>query len=196
MSSNKIETRSHILETALSLLEEQRGHGVRMTDIAKRANLSRQAIYLHFDSRAELMSAATSFLDEKLDLDRRLAPSRTAKTGFTRLKSYIHFWGYYIPEIYGVAKALLLIQDTDKAAAAAWNGRMFALRDGCEAVIEMLHSEGRLIDELDKDGAIDFLWTLLSISNWENLTIECGWSTQEYIDRLTLIAERTLVRDH
>jgi len=33
----------------------------------------------------------------------------------------------------GVAKALLLAQDTDEAAASAWKGRMVAMRDGCRA---------------------------------------------------------------
>lgn len=37
-------------------MEDRRGQGVRMGDIAKAAGISRQAIYLHFDTRTALMS--------------------------------------------------------------------------------------------------------------------------------------------
>jgi AcrR family transcriptional regulator len=38
-----------------------------MSDIAKAAGLSRQAVYLHFPNRAELLISATKHLDEKVD---------------------------------------------------------------------------------------------------------------------------------
>jgi len=164
-----------------------------MSDIAKESGLSRQAVYLHFASRAELLNATTRFLDEKLGLDRRLAPSRTAKSGVERLGLYIEFWGNYIPEVYGVAKALLLVQDTDPDAAAARKDRMSAMRDGCRAAIDALHSEGNLATEWTRDSAIDVLWTMLSVENWEHLTQMCGWSHQEYVDRMKTLAKRTLM---
>ncbi|MFC1795838.1 TetR/AcrR family transcriptional regulator, partial [Pseudomonadota bacterium] len=95
-----------------------------MGDIARQAGISRQAVYLHFASRTDLLVAATRHLDQVLDVDRSLAPSRAATSGTERLALYIECWGNYIPEIYGVAKALLLAQDTDEAAAAAWKDRM------------------------------------------------------------------------
>ncbi len=195
MSSKNLETRMKILEVTLQMLEEHCGRGVRMADIAKQAGISRQAIYLHFASRTELLNATTKFLDEKLDLDRRLAPSRAASSGSERLSSYVEFWGNYIPEIYGVAKALLLVLDTDDAAAAAWKDRMVAMHDGCRAAVDTLHAEGILAPEWTQDSATDVLWTMLSITNWENFTTECGWSNQQYVDRMKVIAERTLLKD-
>ncbi|MEE8093243.1 MAG: helix-turn-helix domain-containing protein, partial [Gammaproteobacteria bacterium] len=144
MSSENIETRTRILDATVRMLEEQGGRGVRMGDIAKAAGISRQAVYLHFSSRAELLEATTKYRDRLLDLDRRLAPSRAATSGVERLALYIEFWGHYIPEVYGVAKALLLAQDTDEAAAAAWQDRMLAMRDGCRAAIDALHADGKL----------------------------------------------------
>ena len=193
MSSENIETRRRILDATVRMLEEHRGRGVRMGDIAKRAGISRQAVYLHFASRAELLVAATRHLDEALDLDQRLAPSRAATSGVERLALYIEFWGHYIPEIYGVAKALLLAQDSDEAAAAAWSDRMLAMRDGCRAAIDALHSEGNLAPEWTLYRATDALWTLLLVPNWENLTGECGWSTEEYVRRMKTLAERTFI---
>jgi len=166
-----------------------------MGDIAKAAGISRQAVYLHFASRAELLEATTRYRDELLDLDRRLAPSRAADSGVERLALYIEFWGHYIPEIYGVGKALLLAQDTDEAAAAAWKDRMLAMRDGCRAAIEALHADGTLAPQWTPKSATDALWTMLLVPNWENLTIECGWSTQQYIRSMKTLVKRAFVEE-
>lgn len=164
-----------------------------MGDIATETGISRQAVYLHFASRTELLVAATRHLDERLDVDDRLAPSRNATSGIERLALYIECWGNYIPDIYGVAKALLLAQETDEAAAAAWEDRMAAMRDGCRAAIDALHADQNLAPEWTREKAIDALWTMLLVPNWENLTIQCGWSTQEYVHRMQSLARRTFV---
>ncbi len=164
-----------------------------MGDIAKASGISRQAVYLHFASRTELLVAATRYVDEKLDVDSRLAPSRAAKTGEERLRLYIECWGNYIPEIYGVGKALMVAQDTDEAAAAAWRDRMLAMRDGCRAAIEALHADGALADGWEVRPAIDALWMMLLVPNWEHLTIECGRSNDEYVRTLTDMAQRIFV---
>jgi AcrR family transcriptional regulator len=193
MSSEELETRIRILEASVRLLEAHRGRSVRMVDIAKAAGISRQAVYLHFASRAELLEATTRYLDEVLGLEQRLARSRAAGSGTERLDAYIEFWGNYIPEIYGVARALIAAQDTDEAAAAAWNERMQAMRDGCRAAIEALVSDGSLVEEWNTREATDFLWTMLSVENWEKLTQECNWSSRQYIRRMQAVARRSFL---
>jgi len=195
MSSEHSDTRTRILESTVRTLEDSGGHGVRMGDIAKETGISRQAVYLHFASRTDLLIAATRFLDEKLDVERRLAPSRAATTGVERLRLYIECWGNYIPDIYGVAKALMMAHDTDEAAAAAWQNRMLAMRDGCRAAIDALHTDGTLAAGWTRPKATDALWTMLLVPNWENLTMACGWSNKEYIRRMQDIAERAFVAD-
>ena len=181
MSSKSDQTRNRILETTVKILEESGGSGVRMGDIAKATGISRQAVYLHFKSRTELLIAATRFVDVQLDVDSRLAPSRTATSGVERLRLYIECWGNYIPDIYGVGKALMLAQDSDEAAAAAWRDRLLAMRDGCRAAIDALAADCRLVPGWTRPKATDALWTLLLVPTWENLTIECGWSTKQYV---------------
>ena len=194
MSSKSTETRTRILESAIATLEESGGRGVRMADIAKATGISRQAVYLHFPSRAELLTAAFLHLGDTLDVDGRLAPSRAA-TGVARLEAYIAFWGEFLPEIYGVAKALMSAQDSDEAAAAAWRNRMTAMRDGCRAAIDALHANGLLAAQWTRPKATDALMALLQLPNWEYLTQECGWSTKEYIRRTQQMAVRAFVSD-
>ena len=193
MSSTSPETRTRILDAALDLLRERGGRAVRMGDIARAAGLSRQAVYLHFPSRAELLVAATRHLDRRLDVDARLAPSRAAATGAERLDRYIEAWGAYLPHIHPVARALLQARDGDEAAAAAWDDRMAAMRDGCRAAIETLHADGTLAPEWNPVAATDALWTLLSVPGWESLTLECGWSVDQYVERMKRLARRAFV---
>ena len=101
-------------------------------------------------------------------------------------------WGNYIPEIYGLAKALLSVRETDLDAAAAWDDRMEAARQGCRHVIECLRRDGVLAPE---QAASDLLWSLMSVQTWENLTMECGWSHTQYVERMKALLKQVLVRD-
>lgn len=188
-----MDTRDRILEAAWKQLEIHQGSGVRMTDIAKQAGISRQALYLHFSKRADLLIATTCYIDEVKGIDARLAASRSAATGAERLDAYIEAWGNYIPQIYAVARALLAMKDTDEAAAAAWTDRMQALRHGCEAVILALQRDGMLSAEHTLEDAIDILWTMMSVRTWEELTIDCGWSQRKYVEKTKALAQRLLM---
>ena len=196
MSSEKINaTRNRILEACWRLLEAGDGQGVRMSDIARRAGISRQAVYLHFPTRAELLIATTRHIDQVKDVDARLVPSRTASSGTERLDAYIDAWMNYIPEIYGVGKALMAMADTDAEAAAAWANRMDAMRHGCAAAINQLAEDRTLTPDYDREKATDILWTLLSVRNWEHLTIGCGWSQEACVETMQAMARRLLVAD-
>lgn len=187
------ETRQKIMRAAWRLLEEKPGTAVRMSDIAKAAGISRQAVYLHFPTRAELLIETARYLDEVLKVDERLAASRTAATGRARLDAFIEAWGNYIPDIYGVARAFLAMQATDDAAAAAWKDRLDAIRHGCEAAVRALAEDGDLKPGFDQEKASDLLWTLLSVRNWEHLVQDCGWSQAAYVEAMKYMAESALV---
>ena len=172
---------------------ERVGRNVRMGDVARGAGVSRQAVYDHFGSRAELMVATVRYGDEVLGLDERLRCYRAAVSGVERLETYVEFWGNYIPEIYGIARALLAERETDEAVAAAWDDRMGAVHDACRDIIEKLQRDGTLVSGWSTDEAADLLWTMLSIRNWENLTRERGWSVDHYVDRMRDLTRRVFV---
>ena len=193
MSSEQINTKTRILKASWKLLESQSGKQVRMSDIARLAGISRQALYLHFKTRTDLLIATTQYIDEIKGVDKRLEASRSAQTGIDRLEAFIEAWGNYIPEIYGVAKALMAVRDTDDAAATAWDGRMQAVREGCEAAIRTLKADGQLTPEFSDKQAIDILWSLLSVRNWELFTHVCGWEQALYIQNIKKQARAVLV---
>lgn len=193
MSSGNPETRARILDAAWHLLEAADGREVRMGDIAKRAGVSRQAVYLHFPKRAELLIATTRHIDRAKGVDARLAASRNAGSGVERLDAFVEAWGNYIPEIHGVGRALMAMREHDPDAKAAWDDRMQAVRQGCEAAIRALAADGDLTDAFSPAEATDLLWTMLSVRTWEALRTDCGWSQRAYVDGMKAAARRLLV---
>jgi hypothetical protein len=105
----------------------------------------------------------------------------------------VDVWGNYIPEIYGLAKAMLSTRETDEAMATAWNSCMGCLLNACQETIAAPDREGKLAPEWTRQEAIEMLYTMLSIQNWEQLIIERGRSPQQYIDWMTTVSKRTFV---
>jgi AcrR family transcriptional regulator len=194
VSSRESKTRDRIIEATWRLMEERVGQAVRMGDVAKGAGVSRQAVYDHFGNRAELMVATVRYGDGVLGLNQRLRRYRAAGSGVERLEAYVEFWGNYIPEIYGIARALLAERESDDAVAAAWDDRMVAVYDACRDIIERLRRDGMLVAGWATDEAADLLWTMLSIRNWESLTRERGWSVDHYVERMQDLTKRVFVQ--
>ena len=193
-----METKERILKAAWELLERDAtasgGQAVRMADIAKAAGISRQAVYLHYQNRADLLVATTRYIDVQKSVDAMLIASRTAKTGKERLTAYISALGNYFPEIHKVMRALMVMAPTDDEAAAAVADRENAMRHGCKAAVRDLIRDGDLAPGLSSEEATDVLWTLLSVQTWERLTQQCGWPQQRYLELITETAEKVLVR--
>ena len=190
MSSEQTKTR--ILDTTWKLLEK-RIEKNRMSDIAKAVGISRQALYLHYPTRAELLIATTKHIDTVKKVNQRLELSRTAGSGVERLHFFIKAWGGYIPEIHGISVALRNMRKNDKAAAEAWDDRMQAVRHGCQAAVVAIAKDGKLKFDLSEQIATDILWTLLTIENWEKLVINCGWLQSAYEEKMIELAETALL---
>lgn len=194
MSRVDTDTRQRILEKTWQLMERKRGRPVRIEDIARAAGVSRQAVYLHFGSRTGLLIAATHYVDKVKDVDERVRGLRQATDAQQSLDALVEFWGNYMPEIHGLATALLATRATDKAAAAAWNDRMDAILQCCHSVVRCIVREELLAPEWSVAEAGDAMWAMLSIEVWERLTQERGWSNGQYIAHMKAALKRTFVK--
>ena len=183
------------MAAAWELLETQHGKNVRMSDIAKRANVSRQAVYLHFKTRSELMIATVQYGDIVLNHAQHIRMWVEAEGGLAKLDAWVEAWSNYIPKVYGVAKALLLWRESDEAAEAAWQDRMADVRTACTGTIAALAEDGLLSAEFTQKAAADLLWTIFSIPNWELLTQECGWSTEQYVSHMKIASRKLFVAE-
>ena len=82
------DTRRRILDAAWTLLEE-RGIGIRIADIADKAGVSRQAVYLHFGDRSKLFVALGDYIDISFGRDRLRAHVFGAPTGVESLRRWV-----------------------------------------------------------------------------------------------------------
>lgn len=192
-TTDKMDTRERILYETWRLFEKRQRQGLRLEDIAKAAGVSRQAIYLHFGSRAELFIQTARYVDDQLRVVERLQEACEAE-GNQPIEAYVSGWASCIPDVYHLAKALLALRDTDEAAAAAWADRMQALYNGCLTTMQTVERDGNLAPGWTVEQAADFLWALLSIETWEDLTIDRGWSKEQYGKRIQLAAKHTLTQ--
>ena len=195
MSSTEKNTRTRILDTTWDMLETQPGRSLSMGEIARASGISRQALYLHFASRTELLIATIHHVDAVKGLEKRLQEIETASSGVEMMRLCIKVWGNYIPEIYGVAKALMMSKDNDEAAAAAWSDVMGCLRDVCKRIVAALAKEEKLSANWNQKNATDFLWVMMSIQNWEQFVKECGWSNNKYIAHISQALTTALVAE-
>lgn len=193
MSSRELETRTRLLEACWQLMEQQRGLNVSMSAIAKKAGVSRQAVYLHFPSRTDLMIACTHYVDEKKGFVQRLDRFFNAQSSSEQIDALVEIWGGYIPEIYGLAKALILTSDTDEAAAVAWKGCMNCLHEAAMHIVKTLEQEGKLAQEWAPDDAATLITTLMSVGNWETLCLDGGWTNERYIKQMRILIKGSFV---
>ena len=195
MSSKRQRTRQKILDSALRLLVERGYHEVGMAEVARDAGISRQALYLHFKSKAELLVAMAQYNDEKINVPELVQLAREAKTALEALDSGVQAYGLIEPQIYEVASVVYSARRSDEAAEAAWQDRMAFRWGNTRWLMERLQDEGLLAEGWTVDEATDFAWALLSMHTYEHLVVERGWSIEQVVSRLRSMLDKVLVAE-
>lgn len=193
MSSEDGGTRVTILEAARRLVTEPGRRSVSMAEIASAAGVSRQGVYLHFETRTQLLVALVRHVDEVhgfADLVRKCERAGDARA---ILSEFIGAWAGYVARITDVARAMRAAAATDVDAALAWRDRMSGFTGVCARFVERLEAEGALADQWSVSAAADFLATLLSIANWQELIEERGWSRPRYVRAMRWSVEQSLL---
>jgi AcrR family transcriptional regulator len=174
------DTRSAILRAARSLLEDHGYYGVGLDRIARAAGVSRQAVYLHFGSKAGLLLALLDWIDRTGPLPRLSRRVEEARTGVEALDRFIELHAAYVPQILRIATVLESARRTDPDAAAAWEDRMRLRYGAAKNVAERLASDGTLAKALSVREAADLIWAMTSIQTCEQLMVDRGWPRGRY----------------
>lgn len=199
MSSERTEygdpgTRRRILEAAWELIE-QGSSTVMLAEVAKRAEVSRQAIYLHFGDRAGLLVALVHYMDQDLGLDRTAAEIKSEASGAIALTRLVTALSVFAPKIDAVARILESAQYEDDEVAAAWRDRMAGRRAFIKSIVQRIFDEGRLDDRWSVDSAAEFAYVLTMPGPWRELTQTLGWTPEQYAQNLTTALRRSLLRN-
>jgi AcrR family transcriptional regulator len=189
---SEIDTRTRILEAAISLLIKRGGADVSMAEIGKAANVSRQAVYLHFADRGDLFVALVHYVDEKRGLAEEIERIRSAPNGKAALQAMAALQARTNADIWPLARATDAVRRTDEALERAWQDRLEDRYTGCKAIIKQLAKEGSLRKDLSQGVATDLLWTITSLRTWEDLVLQRKWKASEYEKHISDVLMRTL----
>jgi AcrR family transcriptional regulator len=195
MSSKKQRTRIKILDAARRLLEERGYYGVGIEEVAREAGISRRTVYLHFESKVDLLIATVHHLDEVVGTPEILRQAHEAGNALESLDEWVAAYGKIEPQIYNIAKVIYAARQSDQAAEASWQDRMTFRRDQVGRVIKRLQQEGLLNAGWTVDEAADFIWALLSVHTYEYLAVERGWTVEKLVSHLRTVIRHTIVKE-
>ena len=154
-----------------------------------------QAIYLHFNSKADLLVATFQYADEQAGTLELLRPIFEAATALEALDAGVTAYAAIEPHIYDIASAGYAVRCPNEAAEAAWQDRMSFRRGNVRRITERLQEEGFLAEGWTVDEAADFTWALLSVHIYEYLVVERDWPTERFVHHLRTVLRRTIVKE-
>ena len=173
-------TRRRILDKAAALLRKYGAAKVTMADVAHAAGLSRQAVYLHFESRAKLMIALLRHIGEQSNAKRHFDPVRSASTPREGLEALIFAMARYNAKIHEVALALDLARHSDEDAQAAWQDRMAVRHEGIGSLVRALADRGELVPGWSVNRATHAIEVICLPRLYVDLVIERGLTAKDY----------------
>lgn len=186
------ETRTRILTTTWDLIADQ-GSSLKLSEVAHRSGVSRQAIYLHFGDRNGLLLALVAHMDATLALGESLAEVFAAPSGAELLERAMRlntdFWAAVRP----VAQVLASAQYDDEALGAAWRDRMQVRQATFAAMIQAIADRGELADHWTTDAASGLLYAVAHFDAWRELIYHLNWSEDRYVENITQLLRRSLL---
>lgn len=192
MSSGRAEkTRTAILDAARVLFEVDGYHSVGLEAVARQAGVSRQAIYLHFSSKADLVGALHQRINEQ-DVAPALARVWAKRTARSGLDAFVAASAEVIPRIIGIADALAPARE-DPDLEATWEAPREGRYADCLRLGEWLQRDGVLAAGITTRDAADVLWMMASMPSYASLVVQRGWSPQRWTRWVRAVLHRALL---
>ncbi len=100
------------------------------------------------------------------------------------------FWTGVLP----VAQVLEAAQYDDEALGAAWRDRMQLRQSVFTAMIQQIADCGELADHWSIDDAAAILYAVAHFDTWRELTRHLDWTDDHYVESITQLLRRSLLR--
>lgn len=180
-SGGRSETRTQILEAARAMFEDFGYYGASLEAVAKKAGVSRQAIYLHFPSKAKLLTALHLHVfatDVVPALERY--PITAAMTAMDALDATVAVDVEVASKVWRIHEALTMarrqhpeVEETLRPREEERYGELLDLG-------RRLQREDALPPKIGVGTFADMLWGLMNTGTYRNLVIERCWSLDQY----------------
>jgi AcrR family transcriptional regulator len=180
-STARTDTRTAILDAARVVFEEQGYFGGALEAVAKKAGVSRQAIYLHFASKADLLAALHLRIyetDVAPVLERHSV--WTAATALDALDACVKVDTEVASKVWRIHEALVVARRHHPEVDETLRPRE---EDRYQELVRLgrwLKKEGVLPPKMRVGTFADILWGLVSLGTHQSLVIERGWSIDRY----------------
>jgi AcrR family transcriptional regulator len=164
------------------MFEELGYHGAGLGAVAKKAGVSRQAIYLHFPSKAELLTALHLHIfasDVVPALERH--PTTDGMTALDALDATIAVDVEVASKVWQIHEALTMARRQHPEVEETLRPREEERYGGLLDLGRRLEREGALPPKIPVGTFADMLWGLLNIGTYRSLVIERGWSIDQYM---------------
>ena len=174
------DTHHRLLDAARRLLERDGPYGARMEDIARAAGVSRQSAYLHFGSRSGLLLALVAHIDAQRDVGALVQRLWDQPDALSALDAVAELAARTNPEVHRIAMVFDAARRWDEQFEQAWQDRMEIRLRRYRRLVRWLREEKRLVPGLTIAEATSFVWTITSVSTFDQLVIERGLSLTRY----------------
>jgi AcrR family transcriptional regulator len=186
-------TRAAVLAAAHAILKEEGFEALTMTAVAKRAGVTRVAVYMHFASRAKLVEGLFDYVAGAEGLAASLQAVWDAPDAVTALDGWAAHLARYHPRVLAVDRALQRVWRDDPDAAAHRRRVVSEKLANCRRLARRLDDEGRLAGGWTVQSATDMLFALISSDMIEALTVDRRWSRDRLAEHLALLFRSTFV---
>lgn len=187
-------TRAALLAAMRELLEEQGFEAVTMAAVAERAGVTRRAVYLHFATRTELVTALYDYVGETDGLAHSLKPVYDAPDPVAALAAWAKHLADYHRKVLAVDRAVERVWREDEDAALHRKRVVGAQLGICRLITTQLHEASLLAEPWTVDTATDMLWAQISSDLIEGLLVDRHWSVQQLGDHLAAMYVATFVQ--
>jgi AcrR family transcriptional regulator len=179
------DTRTRILDAALEMAADL-GPTMRLADVAGKAGVSHQGLYLHFRGRDALLTGLVTHMVESFDIHARYQRVVDAPDGRAAIAAMVDHLGFINSKLDSIGWVLEEVQHLDEAFGRDWRRRVVGLRGAIERdLIERLRAEGSLRPVWSTSDATDLFLAVTTLGSWRDLTRELGWSSEEYATNIT-----------
>ena len=186
-------TRLALLTAGRALVEREGLPALTMASVAEHAGVTRRAVYLHFATRTELITALYEYVNETPQQTASLQSVWQAPDASAALDEWAQHLARYHTQLIPFGRAFQRVRGADPDAEHYWDLVMRQWRRSCRRLAEWLAAENRLAPVWTVATAADMLWALMSFDVLEALVVDRRWSRKRLARRLSALLQSTFV---
>ena len=181
-----LSTRERITKAAWEIIVSE-GHGAAtMGAVARRAGLSRQALYLHFQDRAELLVELVAYGDRQSGRAEWQREVEAIEDIDERLVALVAAYQERAVRMAAVIRAVESARYVDAAAATAHSRRVQTSRPWIDNVIvQPLLDQGRIDPSWTRAEAVALILSYINFRGWEHFVTDFSWTRRQFVDVAT-----------